>query len=414
MKKKKKKNNKFKKIIKELNTDSKFSIFEVVIIVFISNCFGVLVGYILTYTNSNINKIRNDSNLEDIVVTYNEIVNNYYKDVDKKKLSEGAISGMTSVLNDPNTVYMNNNTTDVMKESLDGTFKGIGVTIQYEDEYNKVIEVEKNGPADKAGLKKGDIILSIDGTDCKGLYGNKITKLIRDNSKSKIVIVVKRNEEEKKFTVTKDDIEIKSVSYRLFEEDNRKIGYIEISVFASNTSDQFNEALKKVEEKKIDSLIIDLRGNPGGYLDVARKSLSMFFDKKTVLYQVVDKNSSKKKVYSLSNDKREYPIVLLGDASSASSSEVVISCFKDNYKDAIFIGETTYGKGTIQNSQSLKSGNNIKYTIDRWLTSKGKSIEGKGISPDIEVKISDEYSEKPIIENDNQLQMALEEIKKNH
>ena len=414
MAKKKKKKSKFKKLLKELDTNSKFSMFEVLIIVLISILFGIIIGYVLTYASSSINLIRNDSNLEDIVFTYDKITNSYYKNVDKKKLSEAAISGMTNYLGDPNTMYMNENITDTFNESVDGYFVGIGVTIQFDGEYNKVIKVNKNGPADKAGMKKNDIILSVDGTDCKDLYGSKISNLIKGKKGTTVNVKVKRGEEEVDLTIKRDKVDVESVIKKTFDVDGKKIGYIRITAFSSNTYDQFEKALDSLEKKKIDSLIIDVRSNPGGYLETAKKILSKFFNKKTVLYQIEDSKSNKKKIYSSSREIRKYPIVLLGDESSASASEVIISCFKDNYKDASFVGMKTFGKGTIQDSQSLKSGNTIKYTTDRWLTSKGKNIDGKGLKPDYEVELDDSYLENPSDDNDNQLQKAIELLKESH
>ena len=410
-----KKNNKFiRKFVKEINSNSNFSMYEVIIIVLISICFGIIVGYILTYTNSNIYTLRSDSNLNDIVTTYNDINKYYYKDVDNKKLSEAAVSAMINSLDDPNTSYISDKLNDDFNESINGQFVGIGVTIKYDGEYNKVISVNKGDPADKAGIKKNDIIIKIDGKDCKGVYGDDITKLIRGKVGTKTVITIKRDDELKDITVVRDSIDIQSVESKIYTEDKQKIGYIRISVFASNTYEQFEKSLSKLEKEKIDSLIIDLRSNPGGYIESSRNMLSLFFDKKVVLYQVQRLNSKKKKVYSKTSDKRSYPVVLLGNGSTASSSEIMISCFKDNYEKSYFVGEKTYGKGTVQESQSLKSGNTIKYTTEKWYTPKGKSIDGKGIAPDYNVALSEEFYDNPTKENDNQLNEAIDILKKNH
>lgn len=187
-----------------------------------------------------------------------------------------------------------------------------------------------------------------------------------------------------------------------------------MSVFASNSFSQFNDALSKLEKKKIDSLIIDLRGNTGGYINSSRDILSLFFNKKVVLYQIQNTNSSKKEIYSKSSEKRKYPGVLLGNGLTASSFEIMISCFKDNYNKSYFVGEMTYGKGTVLESHSLKSGNTIKYTVNKWYTSKGKSIDGKGIVPDYNVVLSDDFYDNPTNENAAQINKAKEILKKNH
>lgn len=169
-----------------------------------------------------------------------------------------------------------------------------------------------------------------------------------------------------------------------------------------------------MEKKKIDSLIIDLRGNPGGYINSSRDILSLFFDKKVVLYQIQNTNSSKKEIYSKTSEKREYPVVLLGNELTASSSEIMISCFKDNYNKSYFVGEKIYGMGTVQESHSLKSGNTIKYTVNKWYTSKGKSIDGKVIVPDYNVVLSEDFYDNPTNENAAQINKAKEILKKNH
>lgn len=165
-----------------------------------------------------------------------------------------------------------------------------------------------------------------------------------------------------------------------------------------------------MEKKKIDSLIIDLRDNPGGHLSQTRDILSMFFDKKTVLYELKNKDKVTK-IYSSSNEKRSYPIVILVSGNSASASEVMSSCFKDNYKSVTIVGTTTYGKGTVQQTINLSSGTSFKYTTEKWLTSRGKSIDGVGLNPDVEVVLDQSYYSNPTYENDLQLQKAVEILK---
>lgn len=412
MKQKKKKKNYFlKNFINEFKSTSKFSMFEVLIIVLISISFGIVIGYILTYTNGG---IKYDSNLSDIISTYSNISNNYYKKVNQKDLSKAAISGMLNELDDNNSFYLDDSTSGKFNESIEGSFVGIGITIQYDGEYNKVIEVNKGDPADIAGIKKDDIILSIDDKDCKGIYGDDISKLIRGKPGTEVKIKIKRKNVEKVIKVLRGKIEIQNVTYQVYEYDETKIGYIKINVVSANSYKQFEKALLAVEKKKIDSVIIDVRGNPGGYLVQARNILSLFFDKKTVLYQLVEKGSKTKKIYSTSKEKRNYPIVILVDCNSASASEVIASCFKERYKNASVVGTSTYGKGTVQESKTLNSGNAIKYTIEGWLTSKGNDLEGKGLKPDYVIELTEEYYNNPSIDNDAQFQKAVELLKKSH
>ena len=417
---KKKKHNKkrkkylFKNIREDLNTDSRFTIIEVIIIILISVSFGIIIGYIITYTSSGFNTLKGDSSVNEIIDVYNSITNNYYKEIDEDELANAAVKGMINYLDDPNTNFLDESSTSKFNESISGNFVGIGVTVQYDGEYNKIIKVNKGGPADKVGLKKDDVIIKVNSKTCKGVSGDELSKLIRGKSGTKVKITVRRNEKEKTFTVVRKKVDIESVSSKIIENDGGKVGYIEISVFSANTYDQFKRNLEKLEDKKIDSLIIDVRNNPGGHLYQAKKILSMFFDKKTVLYQLKNKKNKAKKVYSLSKQSRKYPIVILANGGSASASEVLITCFKDNYKNATFIGEKTYGKGTIQRSKSLNSGTSVKYTIERWVSSKGKDINGKGIEPDYKIELDDEYISNPSFDTDTQIQYGLSILKKSH
>ena len=394
----------------DLEGDSKFSIFEVIIVTFISIIFGIIVGYILTYTSTPIKAIKSDHNLEEIISTYNTLKNNYYDDVDDVSLADNAIKGMVSSLNDSYSSFMDNKTTESFNESVDGYFVGIGVTIMYSDGYNQIIKVDDSGPGDKAGLKVNDIILSVDGNSVKGVYGEELTSLIKGKSGSKVKIMIKRGNTTKTVTVKRGIIEIENVTSHLLEENGKKIGYINVAVFASNTFKQFKKNLSRMEKKNAEALIIDLRDNPGGHLSQTRDILSMFFDKKTVLYELQNKNKVSK-VYSSSNDTRNYPIVILVNGNSASASEVMASCFNDNYKNATIVGTKTYGKGTVQQTVKLSSGTSFKYTTEKWLTSKGKTVDGVGINPDINIELDQSYYSNPTYENDLQVKKAVEILK---
>lgn len=394
----------------DLEGDSKFSIFEVIIVTFISIIFGIIVGYILTYTSTPIKAIKSDPNLEEIISAYNTLKNNYYDDVDEVSLADNAIKGMVSSLNDSYSSFMDNKTAESFNESVDGFFVGIGVTIMYSDGYNQIIKVDDSGPGDKAGLKVNDIILSVDGNSVKGVYGEELTSLIKGKSGSKVKIMIKRGNVTKTVTVKRGIIEIENVTSHLLEENGKKIGYINVAVFASNTFKQFRKNLSRMEKKNAEALIIDLRDNPGGHLSQTRDILSMFFDKKTVLYELQNKNKVSK-IYSSSNDTRNYPIVILVNGNSASASEVMASCFNDNYKNATIIGTKTYGKGTVQQTVKLSSGTSFKYTTEKWLTSKGKTVDGVGINPDINIELDQSYYSNPTYENDLQVKKAVEILK---
>jgi carboxyl-terminal processing protease len=242
------------------------------------------------------------------------------------------------------------------------------------------------------------------------LYGQKLTSLIRGKEGTNINLVIKRGDDEINLEFKREKIEITCVTTNTIEDDIAKIGYIKIDLFSAVSYKQFEKALNRLEKDGIDSLIIDVRNNPGGHLDQVSKILSLFFDKKTVLYQIQTKKKNKK-VYSSTNMTRDYEVVVLTNGSSASASEVLAACFKDNYKKGLVIGLKTYGKGTVQKSQTLSSGTSFKYTTEKWLTPKGKWLNREGLVPDVVVEPSEDYLNNPIFENDNQLQVAVMKIK---
>lgn len=393
----------------DLDNDSKFSIFEVVIIIFISIVFGMIVGYVLTYTRSPLGSVKSNSKLSEIISTYNSIKDNYYKEIDEDTLVNAAVSGMIGSLDDNYSNYMDSSTTDSFNESVEGSFVGIGITIMYDGEYNKIIAVDDKGPSNKI-LKVDDLIVKVSGKDVRGIYGDDLKKLIRGKVGTAVKIKVLRNNKYLTFSIKRTNIEIETVKSNYFDVESKRIGYLDVDVISSNTYKQFNKNLKRLENKNIDSLIIDLRDNPGGHLSQTKEILSMFFNKKTVLYQLKDKDT-KKKIYSSSNETRSYPIVILINDGSASASEIITSCFMENYNNIKVVGTTTYGKGTVQQSHQLSTGTSIKYTVQEWLTSNGKSINEKGIKPDEELLMNSEYYSNPTYNTDNQLQKAIEILK---
>lgn len=393
----------------DLENDSKFSIFEVVIIIFISIVFGIIVGYVLTYTRSPLGSVKSNSKLSEIISTYNSIKDNYYKEIDDDTLVNAAVSGMIGSLDDKYSNYMDSSTTDSFNESVEGSFVGIGITIMYDGEYNKIIAVDDKGPSNKI-LKVDDLIVEVSGKDVRGIYGDDLKKLIRGKVGTTVKIKVLRNNKYLTFSIKRTNIEIETVKSNFFDVESKRIGYLDVDVISSNTYKQFNKNLKRLENKNIDSLIIELRDNPGGHLSQTKEILSMFFNKKTVLYQLKDKDT-KKKIYSSSNETRSYPIVILVNDGSASASEIITSCFMENYNNIKVVGTTTYGKGTVQQSHQLSTGTSIKYTVQEWLTSKGKSINEKGIKPDEELLMNSEYYSNPTYNTDNQLQKAIEILK---
>ena len=411
MPKNKKKNNKLKALLNKIkNNKIKFNLLDVIIIVIISIALGSIIGASIIYNKEQISITNVPKELDEFVKTYNSINENYYKKVKKEELIDAAIEGMINSLDDPYSNYMDENDTETFNETIDGEYVGIGVTVNIKEDCLEVLEVRDESTAKDAGIKTGDKIIEIDGKSVKKKTSQEISGLIKGNTNTKVKLKVLRDDKELEFNIKRKSVEISSVESKVIEKDSKKTGYIYINVFASNTYKQFKNNLEKLEDNKIDSLIIDVRNNPGGHLNQVTKILELFLDKKKVLYQIKTKNNVTK-VHSTTSEKRNYKIAVLINKSSASASEILASAIKESYKGTI-VGITSLGKGTVQKSYELANGTSLKYTTEEWLTPKGNSINKKGIVPDEEVELSDDYYNNQTDENDNQLQKALEIVTK--
>lgn len=342
--------------------------------------------------------------------TYDTIMSEYYKDVDSDKLIEGAINGMLESLDDEHTMYFDKKSKEEFDSELSGNYYGIGAQIQLtSDETIKITKVFDNSPAKKAGLKEEDVFVSVDGTSVKGKSATEVANMLKSDSVKTSTIVVKRNDKELTFKVTKENITLFSVSSEMLDNNGKNVGYLSISIFGQKTYSQFKDALTKLEKQDMYSLIIDLRGNTGGYLSTVTNMLEEFIDKGNVIYQI-QSSSGVKQYKTVKASEKKYKIVVLIDGGSASASEIMSAAMKEVY-GATLVGQTTYGKGTVQTTKNLSNGSMIKYTIEKWLTPSGKNIDKEGIKPDYEVELGDSYKNNPTKENDAQLQKALDLLK---
>ncbi len=389
-----------------------FSTLEVVILLLITALVSLFMGSAATYKLVDINKGEKvDSELQDFINNYEYIIDNYNGSVDKEKLLDAALEGMLRTL-DNNSNYLEADNANNFNIYLEGSYKGLGIEV-YNDENKNIIvyRVIAGGPADKAGLKANDIITKLNGEEVKGVATTDFVKKVQKVSNKDIELTYIRDNNENTVKLNMQKVTIKSVASQMFEDSGKKIGYLTVDIFANNTYKQFETELKKLEKEKIDSLIIDLRGNSGGYLSSAEKMISNFLDSKHVIYQI-EQNNKKTKYYSKGTKTKDYKITILVDESSASASEVMASALKEQY-GATLVGKKTFGKGTVQELNDLTNGDKYKLTTKNWLTSKGTWVDGKGIEPDIQVDFdSNKYSENPALENDTQFQRALEEAKK--
>ena len=342
--------------------------------------------------------------------TYDTIMSEYYKDVDSDKLIEGAINGMLESLDDEHTMYFDKKSKEEFDSELSGNYYGIGAQIQLtSDETIKITKVFDDSPAKKAGLKEEDVFVSVDGTSVKGKSATEVANMLKSDSVKTSTIVVKRNDKELTFKVTKENITLFSVSSEMLDNNGKNVGYLSVSIFGQKTYSQFKDALTKLEKQDMDSLIIDLRGNTGGYLSTVTNMLEEFIDKGNIIYQI-QSSSGVKQYKTVKASEKKYKIVVLIDGGSASASEIMSAAMKEVY-GATLVGQTTYGKGTVQTTKNLSNGSMIKYTIEKWLTPSGKNIDKEGIKPDYEVELGDSYKNNPTKENDAQLQKALDLLK---
>ena len=332
------------------NFNSKEVIFLLVVTCLISLALGNAINI-----KKELKEDTKDEYLEEFEKNYQFIVENYYDEVDKSKLIKSAIEAMANSLGDDYSVAITDDISNSFNIRLTGSYSGIGIEIVNDQSYNIYIsEVFENSPAAEAGLQVMDMVLSIDDLDLKNKKTIELTNYIKEHNKDKYTLKIKRGEEEKTLEIKKKQIELKSVNYEIKTVEDKKIGYIYISVFASNTASQFKQAIEYLENEKINSLIIDVRNNTGGHLTSVVDMLSNLLDSTKVIYQIESKGKTIK-YYSKGKTTKTYPIVVLQNNESASASELLSAALKEEY-GATIIGENSFGKGTVQELVTLPDG----------------------------------------------------------
>lgn len=391
------------KKLKSQNKKNTIGIIEVILLLFVSCLASFFIGYNLKNTK-NKTDIKKDIYIERFEKNYNYIIDNYYKKVDREKLIDDAIGGMMKALDDPYSVYLDKNDSNSLNLSLNGGYKGLGLAIAKDEENNiVVVGVFDDSPAANAGITVGDVIIKINDKNVSDMSINDFSSYVLENESDDFELVIRKNDNEESVKVKKNNVTIDSVSSKIIEEDDKKIGYIYISVFASNTASQFNKKLIELEKNDIDALIIDVRDNTGGYLSTVESILERLLTKNQVIYQLKT-NKMTTKTYGKTTKNKKYEIYLLGNENSASASELLIASIKENLNSK-FVGKKTFGKGTVQEMIPINEDKNYKMTTKKWLTPKGHWInETKGIIPDYEVEQDDQ-------ENDKQLEKVIELIK---
>jgi len=334
------------------------------------------------------------------------------KYVDKSKLDTqnlvfGAIDGMVKAVGDPYTVFFRPKESKEFNEQISGSFSGIGIEIGLKDDVLTVIAPIKNTPAARAGLLAGDKILKIDDKKTEGMKLDEAVSLIRGpkGTSVKLTILREKEKETKEVTIVRDIIKIPAVEWKLLGED---VAYIEIFTFNKNVDSEFEKAAREIAESKAKRIILDLRDNPGGLLDSAINIAGYFLDADKVVAIERFGDGREEQFETQPNARlKNYPVVVLINKGSASASEILAGALKDN-RGVLIIGETSFGKGSVQEMADLPQKTSLKITVAKWLTPSGKSIDENGIKPDVEAKMT----ENDIKEGkDPQLDKALEIIK---
>lgn len=376
---------------------------SIIIIIISVSIIASLITGLSIYCMNNKNVLLTQDEKE-ILDTFKSIKSSYYKDVDSSQIKDAAISGMLNYLGEDYSELLNSDANNVLSDKLNGKYQGIGLTLNFDGKDILVIDVHSDSPAELAGIQVNDYLISVDGTVIDKNNYSSISELVKN--KKSVEVVVKRDSDFLTKTIEVKNIIKPSVSASILEKNNKKVGYIYIETFSNTTDKQFESALKSLEDKEIDSLIIDVRSNTGGYLEIARNIASLFIIKGKPLYQLETKEN-KEIIYDETNTSRNYDVVVIINQLSASASEILALSLKESY-GAILVGAKSYGKGRVQQIDDISNNEKVKLTIANWYSPLGNSIDGVGIIPGVHVELDKKYALDPSTENDIQLQKSLE------
>lgn len=341
---------------------------------------------------------------------YNKIKDSYIgsEKIDTQELIYGAIDGMTKSLGDPYTAFFDPNEAKRFEQDLSGSFEGIGAEVGIRKDQLTIISPLEGSPAQKAGLKAGDAILKIDGTDTGNMTTDEAVNLIRGKGGTNVVLTIYREDwgKSQEITITRDTIVIPALEWEI---KNQNIAYVHIYQFDQSLSNDFKKAAMDILASPAKKIILDLRGNPGGYLETAQEIAGWFLERGQVVTIEDFGEKRKENIYKAEGSAAlaEYPLIVLINEGSASASEILAGALRDN-RNVQLVGQKSFGKGSVQEVQYLPDNSFIKITIAKWLTPKGSSISEVGLDPDVKVELTDKDIEQ---EKDPQLDKALEIIK---
>ena len=325
----------------------------------------------------------------------------YLGEIKEEDLINGAVKGYIEALGDPYTEYLTEEEMNDLETYTSGNYVGIGVYIGANIEENKIVVISpiKDSPAEKAGIKAGDIILKVDDKTYEAKELTDASNNIKGKEGTKVKLEILRDNETLNFEIERKVVKLQYISGTVIEND---IGYIAITSFDEEAAKDFTNTYNELKEKNIKSLIIDLRDNGGGVVDEALKITDMFLEKDKTMLITVDKNNNKKYSKTKSDKTIDIPVIILANDASASASEIFIGALKDNERSKV-VGTTTFGKGLIQQLRKMQNGTGLKVTIAEYFTPNENPINKKGIEPDYKVEIEGN--------KDTQLQKAIELLK---
>lgn len=377
-------------------------------VIFVSG--GFLGGYALGHRDQPINIITSGMNKEGVGAQVDEVdallQDQALEPPSETSATAGAIQGLLDSTGDDYALYFDERHYQYFNEETMGAFGGIGVVLGEKDGTTYVVEVYEDTPADKAGLKSGDLFVKIDDVRRDKWTSDEVVKRVRGEEGTTVRLVMERPGKDGKpgkeysFKLERAMIALPNMESEL----KGTVGYIRLAQFTQNSADEIAAALKSLEKKGAKSFVLDLRDNPGGLLDQAVDVSSLFVES-GVIVQVQEREGEAEKSLATGNQVTDAPLVVLVNGNSASASEIVAGALQD-YDRATLVGERTFGKGSVQTVEELDSGAAIKFTIAHYLTPKGRSIDGKGLAPDVKVKMDIEKQMDP--ETDTQLEKALE------
>ena len=380
-------------------------------ITFMITCTG-LYAYIKNDGKLLVLNSEETGDIEKELEKYRAIIDKYYLgEIDEEKLKEGAIRGYIEGLGDPYTEYISKEEMKEYMQDTMGNYVGIGIYMAKDEKTNKVkvLTSIKNSPAEKAGILQGDIIISVDGKEYSGDEVTELTNSIKGKEGTEVTLIILREEKTLEFKIKRENIKMNPVEGKVLEAN---IGYIKFSSFDESTAEDFKAKYEELSKQNIKSLIIDLRNNGGGLVDQALKIADYIVEKGEVLLYEVDKNENEDVKKSPNDPIINMPIVILTNENTASASEILAGALKDIGKAKI-VGTKTYGKGVIQQIQTLKDGSGIKITTEEYQTPNHNKINKIGIEPDETVELPEDVESVLNIpeEKDTQLKKAIEILK---